>query len=361
MVGLVGQLPVKVTTENGNIQPGDLLTLSSTAGVAMKATKAGQMIGRAMEDYTNTDSHATGTIHVLINISYADPNLQIALTNTGDLSVNGQVVTTSTNTSGLIVNSSIPTPSTQITPTGVTADQFNSLSTTVSGLQSQIASMSSQLGKIDDLSKELADLQKTVNFNQLLSGTSTQSAVLGSSTSLNDDTTIGGKLNVLGRTVLLDLGVTGVINTGLLTINGLDASSGTSSATINTLTAPLKFQSLATAGVDFENGKVTIDTNGNLVINGDITAKTVKADQVEINGAKTNPSIGTATLNVGQTSLKINTNIVKTNSSIFITPISYVESPLFVTNQIDGTSFTVNIAHSAEKDIQFKWWIVNQF
>ncbi|MDO8627930.1 MAG: hypothetical protein Q7K42_05670, partial [Candidatus Diapherotrites archaeon] len=35
-VALSGRVPVKVSTENGVIQAGDLLTTSSTAGVAMK-------------------------------------------------------------------------------------------------------------------------------------------------------------------------------------------------------------------------------------------------------------------------------------------------------------------------------------
>ena len=48
MVALSGRVPVKVSMENGPIKPGDLLTPSSTPGVAMKATKAGQIIGQAM-------------------------------------------------------------------------------------------------------------------------------------------------------------------------------------------------------------------------------------------------------------------------------------------------------------------------
>ncbi|MES3006035.1 MAG: hypothetical protein V4664_03760, partial [Patescibacteria group bacterium] len=42
-VALSGRVPVKVTTENGDIKAGDLLTSSSMPGVAMKATKAGQI------------------------------------------------------------------------------------------------------------------------------------------------------------------------------------------------------------------------------------------------------------------------------------------------------------------------------
>jgi hypothetical protein len=50
-LALSGRVPVKVSTENGAIEPGDLLTSSSTPGVAMKATKAGTVIGQALTSY----------------------------------------------------------------------------------------------------------------------------------------------------------------------------------------------------------------------------------------------------------------------------------------------------------------------
>ena len=49
IVGLLGQLPVRVNTENGNINAGDPLTSSSVAGVAMKATKGSVIVGYALE------------------------------------------------------------------------------------------------------------------------------------------------------------------------------------------------------------------------------------------------------------------------------------------------------------------------
>ena len=49
-IALAGRVPVKVTLENGEIKAGDLLTVSSKAGHAMRSTKAGVTIGRALED-----------------------------------------------------------------------------------------------------------------------------------------------------------------------------------------------------------------------------------------------------------------------------------------------------------------------
>ena len=50
-VALVGRVPVKVTVENGPIGVGDFLTSSSTPGVAMRATKAGSIVGQALTEY----------------------------------------------------------------------------------------------------------------------------------------------------------------------------------------------------------------------------------------------------------------------------------------------------------------------
>jgi hypothetical protein len=63
-LALTGIVPCKVSTENGPIQAGDLLTTSSTAGHAMKATdrRTGTVIGKAIESL----SSGTGVIQVLV-------------------------------------------------------------------------------------------------------------------------------------------------------------------------------------------------------------------------------------------------------------------------------------------------------
>lgn len=48
-IALVGRVPVKISTENGLPQIGDRLVSSSQPGVAMRATKAGQVIGQVLE------------------------------------------------------------------------------------------------------------------------------------------------------------------------------------------------------------------------------------------------------------------------------------------------------------------------
>lgn len=71
-LAVIGVVPVKITAENGPIQPGDLLTTSSLPGHAMKANpvnlagielyRPGTIIGKALEPWTN----GAGVIQVLI-------------------------------------------------------------------------------------------------------------------------------------------------------------------------------------------------------------------------------------------------------------------------------------------------------
>jgi len=49
-IALIGRVPVKVSTENGTIHTGDYLTSSSVPGYAMKADKAGRVLGIALEN-----------------------------------------------------------------------------------------------------------------------------------------------------------------------------------------------------------------------------------------------------------------------------------------------------------------------
>ncbi|HSX08587.1 MAG TPA: site-specific integrase [Candidatus Saccharimonadales bacterium] len=82
-LALQGRVPVKVSTINGDIQPGDDLTSSSIPGVAMKATGPGQIIGRALESYSNSDKTAIGKITAFANLSYR--TTETTITDNGDI------------------------------------------------------------------------------------------------------------------------------------------------------------------------------------------------------------------------------------------------------------------------------------
>jgi hypothetical protein len=69
-VALVGRVPVKVTTKNGEIKVGDYLTSSDIPGVAMKATKPGRVIGIALESYSGPPDQI-GWVTVFMNPHFA--------------------------------------------------------------------------------------------------------------------------------------------------------------------------------------------------------------------------------------------------------------------------------------------------
>jgi hypothetical protein len=112
-VALAGRVPVKVSTENGSIEAGDYLTLSSVSGVAMKATESGNVVGRALEAYSQ---NGVGKITMFVSNTYyaGEPSIivmsnnsstTIYMTSTSSPSQNATTTetatTTATTTSGL--------------------------------------------------------------------------------------------------------------------------------------------------------------------------------------------------------------------------------------------------------------------
>lgn len=63
-----GETLVRVSTQEGNIEVGDLITSSATPGVGKKATKSGYVIGKALQAYS--DSKQSGKISVLMGPSF---------------------------------------------------------------------------------------------------------------------------------------------------------------------------------------------------------------------------------------------------------------------------------------------------
>lgn len=63
-----GVATVRVTTANGDIAEGDLITTSSRPGLGQKALKNGYVLGTAIEDYRSDSPDSVGRIQVVLNI-----------------------------------------------------------------------------------------------------------------------------------------------------------------------------------------------------------------------------------------------------------------------------------------------------
>ena len=91
-VALAGRVPVKVSTENGTIAPGDAITSSATQpGVGVKATATGRVVGIAMQGYSDD---GVGSITVFVNPNSYTPTITDTLTGQvssvfGNLNVSG--------------------------------------------------------------------------------------------------------------------------------------------------------------------------------------------------------------------------------------------------------------------------------
>ena len=117
-VAISGRVPVKVSTINGNISKGDFLTSSSIPGVAMKATKPGQVIGKALEDFVchpdpiqGVTQSCHGKILVFVNISYADPGNFLASLS---LDTDGNLITPKVKVDKLLISDELGVSSSEL-------------------------------------------------------------------------------------------------------------------------------------------------------------------------------------------------------------------------------------------------------
>ena len=66
-----GEVMVRVSSRNGNIQAGDFITSSTAPGIGEKATDNGYVLGRAVQSYTSSNPQATGLILVTMQPHFA--------------------------------------------------------------------------------------------------------------------------------------------------------------------------------------------------------------------------------------------------------------------------------------------------
>ncbi|KUK78969.1 MAG: hypothetical protein XD95_0684, partial [Microgenomates bacterium 39_7] len=71
-VALAGRVPIKVSANNGPIQPGDPITSSDIPGVGIRASQAGTIVGNAMEGTENWDETTCSAVSSLENINWPE-------------------------------------------------------------------------------------------------------------------------------------------------------------------------------------------------------------------------------------------------------------------------------------------------
>lgn len=72
-----GKTSILVSTINGPIKKGDLITTSSVVGVGMRADKSGFVLGMALSEYTNKNTKEIGAVQIALNIHFATLNIKL--------------------------------------------------------------------------------------------------------------------------------------------------------------------------------------------------------------------------------------------------------------------------------------------
>ncbi len=358
LLALAGRVPVKVSSENGPIQIGDYLTSSSVPGVAMKATRPGPTIGKALQAYDNPDPTVSGKILILINISYADPNNFFA---SFTMDSDGNLIIPKIKTGSLIVDPKVaqvnpPKPTGQVA--GVSASPTPSPS---DSLAAQLeASASSQVNS------NQANLNLTPPDILLASG----SAQLANIT-VKEDADIGGKLTAYDTEIKDEFKVLGETTLGHTVIAGTLAVDGTFSvdngSEINVVDTLYLQKSTFAKKIDLFNGKVVVDAGGNITTSGEVAAAAVTTNHLTISNspvasssASVAPTIGSGKITKGELSTVVASTAVNSNSKIFITPRTKIGSQSLVVDLVtNGGGFEVTLDHTISEDTNFDWWIVD--
>jgi len=225
--------------------------------------------------------------------------------------------------------------------------------------------------KFDSLNSRMDFIEKNVLGVASTSGSIANtlglnpSASIGADLKLDQNLFMFNNLTVLGRTNLFDLGVTGNFTVGLLTINGTDLSRDASnSASMYTLSGPLELQKHSLGNLEIMDGKVIIDTKGNLAVAETVTAKEIKTSKLTFIEDKTATgsgvlatSAGKVLIPVGKKEITVSTSLLTPDSLIFATPEN-LPTPV-ATRRVDDKTFEIKVDTNLSEDLKVNWWIVN--
>lgn len=394
-VVLAGRVSVKVSNENGLIKIGDFLTSSSTGGIAMKATRPGQVIGKALEDF----NEEKGVIPVFINISFADPGQSLAnltLDQDGNL-IMPKLKVASLQLGPIDQGIALAKPESGSNTAIYTSTQPIDVVSKMEQLQSQFLSLqienTSNYKDLQKLQAKVEDLESTLAKGLPENHeSSVLAATIPSQTDMKDalitpqkenmqlDLISPGELFATASATYADLKVTetfsseklftsldatvsgifkalGNVELGQTTIAGDLVVDGTLSITngnqldvVGDGILYLQKNTLA-KGLDLFNGLVTVDRTGKII------AQTILVGQFKVMADKIS---GSGTIPKGKKTAEIQTPLVEKNSRILITPTTETDMVLAVTEKIDKKKFTVSAPKTVEDDINFDWWMVNE-
>jgi hypothetical protein len=484
LIGLTGQLPALISRASPSIQPGDLLTVADNGlatkalgpgfviGRAQKTWTPGEDASLKITaayiwadpglgvtslgnlnvaqtpsgNYQLTDKgNILDTIGAFANLVAA--NIKAGAIETQDLTINGTAYVANTIKSGAIQTKQ------------VTSDQINTLTAVVDTLiakniQTSIISpladgtdvtvkigseatpsgkfavqnsSGAQVASIDNQGNatfagdvhaknidEIQALLTQVKSDQSVLDSITSSANLNATDSANLSELATTDLYVTNQAAINSLSVSTIISLG----NDLILSSNGN--TLDTLSGPLRIQSLAMAPVELMGGLVSIDTHGNMQIAGNLAVagrinsagltlkdnpglnsespqsasllslqdtngnqvssvdasgsanfNSISASQFVIAGGAdatnsavvngvitTNATAGSAVIPAGVSEITIKNPKVTDYSLVYVTPTSPTQNNVIYVKSKQSGQFVVGFTNAIDADAKFNWWIV---
>ncbi|HSW48296.1 MAG TPA: hypothetical protein VLG67_04415, partial [Candidatus Saccharimonadales bacterium] len=365
-LALSGRVPVKVSSINGSIKAGDYLTSSAIPGVAMKATRPGQMIGKALEDYSSNDPTSIGSISVFVNLSWADPSSNSFKNNTAlvdhfSQELTGLDVTEESNINDVSILKNISASSSgslSQTFTDRLVAAFGIVTTSVTA--DTIYAHTIKADHIEGL--DLLNSQ-VLQLTNKIATLSANNAVLGASTSASQ-LTIPNNLIATGATgndpSLFEAEISGLTITNDATVSGKLRVKGSGLfegilSVIDTLKAN---DFMATGIAEFFNTAVfhnDVSFEGQPTFNADTAGFAVVkkgSDHIDITFDKPYQAIPV-----------VNATLSVTSTSVTPTPINgkTLEQRLldagysYIVTKQSTKGFTILLNKSATEDVQFSW------
>ena len=329
-IALAGRVPVKISSASSDIAPGDFITTSAELGKGMKAIKAGHMVGVALEPWLASEGKAT--VMVYVTNTYADPQ---DISSKFAVNENGEVIIPEYDTAISGIKDNVATQSGQLASLNSNVLGLNTTAASQAAelisLSEKIASMSSQLQNVDnehDLTvTELTGIKADLEYLKMAGGSASSSGSLATAEDAQFST-----LTVTDKTNVFDLGVTGTITAGIMTLDGVTGE-------INTLSDAIKLQPMGLGTVDIMGGKVDIDKKGNVAINS--------------GHIKGNDSFrGKAMLKSGTNEIRVEKEWESMPFTVNVT--STYNTKIWVEN-IDTTGFTIKVDTTTSSDKEIHW------
>jgi hypothetical protein len=341
-VALVGRVPVKVTLENGPIERGDYLVASSTPGYAMKATKGGMIVGRAMEDFNPTETKSSGDSPIvkkhLEEVEKEIDEVLEVVTESADKENGGKV---------------------RIKPELENIDPDS--------VQEEEKSTEEVKEEVEEIKEKITQESETSTAKTAENSYGSQSAESSEEVSAGrvmmyvdlsyvSDEAFFNEQKVLGAIDVNDLtlengnklfdivnnnGSTKLVTGGDLEVQGTLATNVITTADITDLTIQLNENTALQVINQEEETVFAVDDSGKISLR-------------EGEGS----SLGSVTIPAGETEIFVNSNTITSNSSVFLTSANSKVTP--VENGLrSGEGFTITIRDAQPDSIRIDYLVIN--